>query len=113
MEMDSIEEMLGKSVEDLTDTELVVYVKTSMKEINGLDLPVQGMRERSLANLWAGCREDREVGLPASPGSPGRQTDHLLNFLQKHEVVDRHSLPGASRSGSASSGQCRSSTRLF
>jgi len=48
MEMDSIEEMLGKSVEDLTDTELVVYVKTSMKEINGLDLPVQGMRERSI-----------------------------------------------------------------
>ena len=48
MEMDSVEEMLGKSVEDLTDTELVVYVKTSMKEINGLDLPVQGMRERSI-----------------------------------------------------------------
>ena len=48
MEMDSVEEMLGKSVEDLTDTEMVVYVKTSMKEINGLELPVQGQRERAI-----------------------------------------------------------------
>ena len=47
-EMDAVEQMLGKQVEDLTDTELVVYVKTSMKEINGLDLPVQGQRERAI-----------------------------------------------------------------
>lgn len=48
MEMDSVEEMLGKSVENMTDTELVTYVKTSLREVNGLELPVQGMRERSI-----------------------------------------------------------------
>ena len=47
-EMDAVEQMLGKPVYELSDNELVVYVKTSMKEINGLDLPVQGMRERSI-----------------------------------------------------------------
>lgn len=48
MEMDSVEEMLGKSVENMTNTELVTYVKTSLREVNGLELPVQGMRERSI-----------------------------------------------------------------
>ncbi len=47
-ELDSVEEMLGKSVETMTDTELVTYIKTSMKQQSNLDLPVQGMRERSI-----------------------------------------------------------------
>ena len=47
-EMDAVEQMLGKPVYELSDNELVVYVKTSMKQVNNLELPVQGMRERSI-----------------------------------------------------------------
>ena len=47
-EMDAVEQMLGKPVYELSDNELVTYVKTSLREVNGLELPVQGMRERSI-----------------------------------------------------------------
>ena len=47
-EMDAVEQMLGKPVYELSDNELVVYVKTSMKQVNNLELPVEGMRERSI-----------------------------------------------------------------
>lgn len=79
MEMDSIEEMLGKSVEDLTDTELVVYVKTSMKEINGLDLPVQGQRERA---IMAGLKR-----------TYGRDAGKIIKWVFQHHQGRRDGKP--------------------
>lgn len=78
-EMDAVEQMLGKQVEDLTDTELVVYVKTSMKEINGLDLPVQGQRERA---IMAGLKR-----------TYGRDAGKIIKWVFQHHQGRRDGKP--------------------
>lgn len=78
-EMDAVEQMLGKQVEDLTDTELVVYVKTSMKEINGLELPVQGQRERA---IMAGLKR-----------TYGRDAGKIIKWVFQHHQGRRDGKP--------------------
>ena len=47
-DMDAVELTLGKPVDQLSDTELVAYVKATLKTSHGLDLPTAPQRERSI-----------------------------------------------------------------
>ena len=47
-DLDDAENTLGKPVDLMTDTQLVSYIKMSLKNYSDLNLPVQGQRERSI-----------------------------------------------------------------
>lgn len=47
-DLDEAEQRIGKSVLFMTDNELVTYIKTSLKVLCDMDLPVTANRERSI-----------------------------------------------------------------
>lgn len=47
-DLDPVEEYLGKPVTAMTDQELVSYLKTYMRAVHDIDLPVQGIPERAV-----------------------------------------------------------------
>ncbi|QDH91782.1 hypothetical protein SEA_PHRAPPUCCINO_107 [Mycobacterium phage Phrappuccino] len=47
-DLDIAEQTLGKPVTAMTDTELVSYLKIAVKALQDIDLPVDGMPERSV-----------------------------------------------------------------
>ena len=47
-DLDPVEEYLGKPVTAMTDQELVTYIKTYIRAVHEIELPVQGTPERSV-----------------------------------------------------------------
>ena len=47
-DLDAVEEYLGKPVTAMTDQELVTYIKVFARAVHDIDLPVQGIPERSV-----------------------------------------------------------------
>jgi hypothetical protein len=47
-DLDNVEQAMSKSVEAMTDDELVTYIKASLKAYAGLNLAVSGPRERAI-----------------------------------------------------------------
>ena len=46
--LDAVEEYLGKPVTAMSDQELVSYIKVFARAVHDIDLPVQGIPERSI-----------------------------------------------------------------
>lgn len=109
-DLDAVEEYLGKPVTAMTDQELVSYIKVYARAVHEIDMPIQGLPERSVmaglkrtygsANAgklvkWA-CMES--IGAPQPVGyfdfSKARKwwLDRNWIALQRHILNERKSV---------------------
>jgi hypothetical protein len=63
LSIDPIEELIGKLTVDMTDWDLIAYLKHAMMALYGFDMPVQGRAEPSIMQCLQSTYGQQDAGL--------------------------------------------------
>ncbi|AEQ21063.1 conserved hypothetical protein [Rhodococcus phage E3] len=83
-EMDPVEQMIGKPVTKMTGDELISYIKTYMQAMHGVDLGIDGVKERSVMTALRRIYKDdagRIVKWVMTKRSGRDQKDELVTYF--------------------------------